>query len=300
MDILFFWISKLIWLVISPDLVLVILVFASLVLLYKKAYKKARAMLGFLVLIMALIAVFPVGEWLLSPLEMRFATNPELPDKIDGVIVLAGAEKPYESALWQQVELGEAAERNFAFMRSIRRYPDATHVFTGGTGSMKFQQYKSAHVARKLFSDQGFDTSKIIFEELSKNTYENVKFSKALVKPKSNETWVLITTAWHMPRSVGIFEKFGWPVIAYPVDHYTEPNDLFRVSLDFSENLLLLKTAVKEWVGLIAYYLTGKTATLLPRQHSSGTMLKPQASNLVLLPKKVWCWPIDKTLLARY
>ncbi len=267
MDILFFWISKLIWIVISPDSLLVLLALVGVILLYIGSYKKAKAFLGIMVFIMVMIAIFPAGEWLLSPLEMRFATNPELPDKVDGVIVLAGAEDPYRSAMWNQVELGDAAERDFAFMRFIRQYPDARHVFTGGSGSLKNQQYRAAHVAKKLFSELGFDTSKIIFEENSKNTFENVKFSKNLVKPKPNETWVLITTSWHMPRSVGIFEKFEWPVIAFPVDHATRPNNLFRVSWDFSGNLYNLKIAVKEWVGLAAYYFTGKTSALLPRPH---------------------------------
>lgn len=270
MDTFFFWISKLMWIVISPDSLLVLLAIVGVILLYIGSYKKAKAFLGIMVFIMVMIAIFPAGEWLLSPLEKRYATNPELPDKVDGVIVLSGAEDPYRSAMWSQVELGGAAERDFAFMRFIRQYPDARHVFTGGTGSMKNQQYKSAHVAKKLFSDLGFDTSKIVFEENSKNTFENVKFSKALVMPKSGETWVLITTSWHMPRSVGIFEKFEWPVIAYPVDHYTDPQNLFRVSLNFSKNLYLLKMAVKEWVGLAAYYFTGKTSALLPRPHPLG------------------------------
>jgi len=274
MDILFFWISKLMWIVISPDSLLVILAIVGLALLYIGSYKKAKAFLGIMVFIMVMIAIFPAGEWLLSPLEMRFATNPELPDKVDGVIVLSGAEDPYSSAMWNQVELGGAAERDFAFMRFIRQYPDARHVFTGGNGSLKNQQYKAAHVAQRLFAGLGFDTSKIIFEENSKNTFENVKFSKNLVKPKPNETWILITTSWHMPRSVGIFEKFEWPVIAYPVDHYTDPQNLFRVSWNFSKNLSFLKMAIKEWVGLVAYYFTGKTSSLLPRP-SGATHAEP-------------------------
>lgn len=269
MDTVFFGISKLVWVIISPGSGLVIWALIGIVLLFNGSYKKAKAMLGMLALIMILISVFPVGEWLLRPLEMRFATNPELPDKVDGIIVLSGTEKPYESALWHQVELGESAERNFAFMRLIRQYPHATHVFTGGTGSMKFSHYKSAHVARKLFSELGVDVSQIVFEDQSRNTFENVKFSKALVKPKSDENWVLITTAWHMPRSVGIFEKFKWPVIAYPVDHATKPGDLFRCSWDFSDHLYVLNMAVKEWVGLAAYWVTGKTSTIFPGQQAS-------------------------------
>jgi len=252
-------------------MVMVIIAFAGLVMLYKGAVKKAKSVFGFLVTIMIVLAVLPVGEWLLSPLETRFSTNPQLPDKIDGIIVLAGGEDPYLSAKWNQVELGGAAERNVAFMRFIKQYPDAKHVFTGGSGSLKHQQFKSTHVAQKLYSDLGFDTSAILFEELSRNTYESVKLTKMLIKPKENENWVLITTSWHMPRSVGLFEKFEWPVIAWPVDHYTDPQDLFRLSLSFSKNLDILKMAIKEWVGLAAYYITGKTPDLFPGPQSTET-----------------------------
>ena len=269
MDTLFFWVSKLVWLIISPDSLLVILAVSGFILLYKGIYKAAKAVFGFVVFIMLTIALFPVGEWLLYPLESRFDTNPQLPEKVDGVIVLSGAESAYRSSLWHQVELGEAAERDFAFMRLMRAYPNAKHVFTGGTGSMTRQQYKAADVARRLFDELGYDTSKILFETASKNTYENAKFSKELVMPEANETWVLITTAYHMPRSVGIFEKHGWPVTAYPVDHYTHHGNLFRLHIDFTGNLDVLKTAVKEWVGLTAYYLTGKTSAFLPEPSHS-------------------------------
>ena len=264
MDTLFFWVSKLVWLIISPDSLLVILSVAGFALLYKGIYKAAKAVLGFVVFVMLAIALFPVGEWLLYPLESRFEANPKLPEKVDGVIVLSGAESAYRSSLWHQVELGDAAERDFVFMRLMKAYPDAEHVFTGGTGSMTRQQYKAADVARKLFEELGFDTTKITFETASKNTYENAKYTGELVKPESSEKWILVTTAYHMPRSVGIFEKSGWPVIAYPVDHYTHPDNLLRIHIDFSGNLNVLKHAVKEWVGLTAYYLTGKTTAFIP------------------------------------
>lgn len=264
MDTLFFWISKLTWVVISPDSLLVILAAAGLFLLCKKAYKPAKVLIGTVVFIMIIITLFPLGEWLLYPLETRFATNPKLPDKVDGIIVLSGASNPYGSAYWQQVELNGSAERIFAFMRLIKKYPHAVHVFTGGSGSMKYQQYKHAHTIQKLFQEQGVDTAGVVFEALSRNTYENARFSHAKVKPKPGERWILITTAYHMPRSVGIFQKLRWQVIPYPVDHYTNPENLFRVSTGFAQNLFILKTAAKEWIGLAAYFLTGKTNAILP------------------------------------
>ena len=269
MDSIFFWFSKLIWFVISPDTLLVILVIASLILLQIGLHKQAKILLCVEVFFMIIISFFPVGEWLLYPLEIQFSTNPKLPQKIDGVIVLAGAENAFSSAIWQQAELSEAAERDLAFMRLVREYPDAKHVFTGGSGSLIGQQYKQAHVAMKLFREQGLDTSQIIFEELSRNTYENAKFTQAIVKPESDENWILITTAWHMPRSVGIFNKMGWSVIPYPVDHHTSPGSLFRINMSFSGNLRILKKAIKEWAGLTAYYFTGKTTSILPGERHS-------------------------------
>lgn len=263
-DLLFFWLSKIVWLVISPDIVLVILTLGGIVLLFFNAQKKAKIVLGFAGLCMIAIAVFPIGQWLLSPMEKRFPTNPELPDKVDGVIVLAGAEDTYKSAMWNQVELGSAAERIFTFMQLMKRYPDAVHLFTGGTGRLTRQDYKSTDVVRQLFQDLGLDVSKILFEADSRNTYESGKYSRELIKPKAGENWVLITTAFHMPRSVGVFEKQGWSVIPYPVDHYTLPDNGFDLSLNFLGNLGDLKMAVREWVGLMAYYATGKTSAFFP------------------------------------
>lgn len=264
MDTLFFWLSKIVWLVISPDSLLVILTVISFILLWKKSYKRAKQLLGFVVIMMLAISLFPIGEWLLYPLETQYRTNPVLPENIDGIILLGGAEDAYMSYLWQQVELNDAAERNLAFMHFIRKYPDARHVFTGGSGSLDNQEYRQAHVVKKLLQEHGLDISNIIFEEQSRNTYENAKLTYSTIKPAPDENWVLITTAWHMPRAVGVFHKIGWPVIAYPVDHYTQPGHLLRLSLRFSGNLNLLRIAMKEWAGLIAYWITGKLLVIIP------------------------------------
>ncbi len=264
MDTFFFWISKLVWMVIKPDFLLVLFLFVGLICLYAGALKKAKLILGLVVIAMLTITVVPIGKWLLSPLENRFPTNPELPEKVDGIIVLAGAEDNYRSALWKQVELGRGVERLYYFMKFMHEYPDAIHVFTGGTGSIVHPEYKSADQARKIFRGLGFDVDKILFERESKNTYENGVNSYKMVKPKPGEKWILITTAWHMPRSVGIFRKLGWPVIPYPVDHWTEPGSFFEIDLDLAGHLRNFKIGAKEWVGLLSYYISGKTSALFP------------------------------------
>lgn len=236
----------------------------SFVLLLKGVHRAAKWLLGCTTVIMLLIALFPVGDWMLSPLETRFETNPELPEKLDGIIVLSGGEACVLSELWDQVELWQAAERSLGFMALARKYPQARLVFTGGTGSLLSQEYKAADVAKRLYEEQGMDVSKIHFERNARNTYENAIFTRKEINPLPGETWVLITTAWHMPRSVGIFCKAGWPVIPYPVDHWTEPGNLVRIDFNFSGHLKTLTAAFKEWVGLVVYYLTGKTTGVFP------------------------------------
>ena len=266
MDSLFFYISKLIWLIFSPDSLLLILIIFSLVLLYIGKTQLAKITLSITSLLLILIALFPIGEWLLYPLESRFQTNPTLPEKTDGIIVLSGAENSDLSSIWKQVELNAAVERDLAFVRLAKRYPNSRLIFTGGSGSLTKQEFKGADIAEKLFKQLGVNATKIIFERESRNTYENIIFSKNIIKPNKNENWILITTGWHMPRSIGISCKAGWSVIPFPVDHQTKKDDLFRIDFNLSDNLKTLKTGIKEWLGLFAYYLSGKTTSFFPKQ----------------------------------
>lgn len=264
MDSIFFWLSKLAWLIIAPDSLLLLMVLIAWALLWRGKNRPAKQVLGFAAVTLLTVALFPVGEWLLYPLEIRFPVNPALPQKVDGIIVLSGAENADLSAKWNQVELGDGAERLLAFQALARRYPEAKLVFSGGNSSMVYLEHNSTDVAKLLFEQQGLNISRVTFENKARNTYENAVFSKALVNPASGENWILVTSAFHMPRSVGIFCRAGWPTIPYPVDHHTWPGNLFRVDLGLASHLDSLAIGVREWVGLVAYYATGKTTALLP------------------------------------
>ena len=265
MDTIFFYLSKIIWAFISPDNLLLILILATLTLLFLKKYKTATKLLTFISIILIIIAFLPVGKWMLYPLETRFQTNPALPEKVDGIIVLSGAEAASLSSVWNQVELGGAVERSLYFLSLAKKYPKAKLVFIGGSGSLLEQNLKEADVAKKLYQQQGFDTNRIIFERKSRNTFESAINGTKLIRPVKNEKWLLITTAWHMPRSASVFCKAGWPVIPFPVDHSVNKDNLFAIEFNLSANLQALKKAIKEWVGLLAYYVTGKTTAIYPQ-----------------------------------
>lgn len=269
MGTVFFWGSKLTWLILAPDHLLLILLFWASFLIWRGKKRWGQRLLGLVCVCFLVIALFPVDEWVLAPLEIRFASCPALPDTVDGILVLGGAENAKMSATWGLPEVTEAADRDIALVTLARRYPQAQLVYSGGSGRLIQQKAKGADVTQRLFADLGLDTSKIIFERQSRNTFENVINTQALVQPDANDTWVVITSSWHMPRAIGVFRQAGWQVIPYPVDHWSFPAKRYRVALNFANNLYRLKIGLKEWVGLFAYYATGKTHALLPGHEPS-------------------------------
>ena len=217
-----------------------------------------RRILTGLAAIILFIGLFPVGDWILGPLENRYPPNPTL-ENVDGIIVLAGSENALLTSARNQVALSGAAERDLSFMSLARQFPEAQLIFSGGSGSLLGQEFKAADVAKRLFSEQALDVSRITFERDSRNTYENALYTKALVNPQSNQRWVLITTSWHMPRSMGIFCKIGWAMTPYPVDFQTSGRNSVRIDWNPQGSLSLISIGIKERIGLIAYRVTGKS-----------------------------------------
>ena len=264
MDTVFFYLSKILWSLFSPDTFLLYLLCAGVLCVFLHKLKTAKILLLLTAFLFLVIAVLPMGEWLLYPLEKRFPANPELPAKVDGIILLGGTVQAQMSAAWSQSELGNSAEREIAFVQLARKYPQAKLVMTGGNGDIRDQQYREADVSQALLDALGVDTSRIVFERDARNTFENASNSKALIQPQHGETWLLITSGFHMPRSVGIFCAQGWPVLPWPVDHQTSTEALTRLGLNPAGNLSMLRTALHEWAGLVVYYLAGKTNAVLP------------------------------------
>ena len=140
-------------------------------------------------------------------------------------------------------------------------YPDAVLLFTGGSGSLTDQKNKSSGVARMIFSQLGLDLERIQFESDSKNTAESALRSYELIQPSPDQPWILITSAFHMPRSVGLFRKVGWNVIPYPVDFSTTK----RADLSFNlQNIGSFSQGIREWIGLLVYRTFGKTSSFFP------------------------------------
>lgn len=246
------------------DLLLALLA-AGLLLGLSRFRRAGRALVAVAAVGMLLAAFSPLSALLLRPLEDRF---PRLPDDAPapaGILVLGGALDEDLGAARGEPTLTEAAARLTAGVALARRYPDARLVFTGGSADLRGQGIDEARGVRRLWLALGLPATRMVFEDRSRNTDENARFARSLVAPKPGERWLLVTSAAHMPRSVGIFRHQGWAVTAAPVDYRTfgDGRDLHFTTLAL-DALRRLDVACHEWVGLAAYRLTGRTDTLFP------------------------------------
>jgi uncharacterized SAM-binding protein YcdF (DUF218 family) len=213
----------------------------------------------------AIAGLSPLGYGLLLPLEQRFPPWDASHGPPDGIVVLGGAISPDVSAARGVVKLGDAAERVTATVELARRYPNARIIFSGGSAALLFDQLPEAPFAAKELEALGIDRDRITAEDQSRNTVENAVFSRLIANPKPGERWLLVTSAFHMPRAMAVFRAAGFPVEAYPVDWRTRgPVDLLRLSDSLTEGLARTDTAAHEWVGLAAYRLTGRTNEFFP------------------------------------
>ena len=261
----FFWIaSKVLWQVSAPNHSLVIILVAGTFLLWTRKQRLGRLLVSISVAVILTICIFPIDKWLLWPLEERFPVIDKPPQRVDGIIVLGGGEDPRISAMRGQPALTAAAERLTTFVELARRYPEAKLVYAGGSGALDEQDFKGADAARQLFERLGLDTRRVLFDSQSRNTLENAANGYRLAKPQKDETWLLITSAWHVPRAVGIFRNLGWPVIPYPVDYLTTGHWKMDWGFGGLSAVKEVSWVLREWTGNIVYGFLGKSSGYLP------------------------------------
>ena len=263
---MFFVVSKIFESLFAPLQFALLLSCLGAALLFTRFYRTGRRCVLIGVAALALMAFSPLGLILAAPLETRFPSPPDNMPPPDGIIVLGGAiDEKLSEKLDRPVLIDSAAERLTAPLALKRKFPVARIVFTGGSAASTGSSYSEADGVRRFWGDLGFVSNSILFEERARNTYENAVYARDLAKPKPGERWLLVTSAMHMPRSVGIFRKVGFPVIAYPVDFRTDGDPSLISAPRFPIRALgTMQFAAHEWLGLAVYWLTGKTSALFP------------------------------------
>ncbi|GAA6201298.1 YdcF family protein [Aquicoccus sp. SU-CL01552] len=260
MDTLFFVISKLVGFLIRPESWIIAAVALTTLAIAVNRRRLALATGGLTLVFLLTLSILPLGEMLLRPIESEFPVDPPLVH-VDGIIVLGGAEDARATAAWGQPQLNEGAERFTAALALARRFPEARVLFTGGSSALRSLIGKSdreATVAARFFATQGLIRDRLILEGRSRNTAENAKLSLKLVNPDPDQTWVLVTSAFHMKRAMRSFANAGWAgLVPYPVDFRTG-KVASGIGWNLARNLTVLNTAIKENIGLMAYRFAGK------------------------------------------
>jgi uncharacterized SAM-binding protein YcdF (DUF218 family) len=262
---MFFLFSKVLGFFTVPSNAVAVICALGVALLLMRRPRAGRSSLALGIGLLLLFGYSPAGNVLLLSLSDRFPAWQFDGHDPDGIIVLGGAIDSDASAARDALELDAAAERIVAMLELARRFPNARIVFSGGSGNLIDNSVPEAPIAGQLLDRFGIAPARVVLEDQSRTTYENAALVRRLVEPKPGERWLLVTSAFHMPRSIGTFRTAGFDVEAYPVDWRTRgwrdaamPFDRLSAGLDRTD------VAIHEWIGLIAYRLSGRSSTLFP------------------------------------
>jgi len=254
---MFFVTSKIFWWLLAPLQALILLQTIGLFCLWSNRPRLGRWLIAASTAAMVGVTFLPVPEMVLRPLEQWIPPPSRLPDEIDGIVLLGGAQEAALTEAYGKATLNAGADTMTSFVALARRFPHAKLIFAGGSGELSPGATTEADVVRLFFREQGVDPSRLIVENQSRNTHENAVFAREIAKPKPGETWLLIAQAYHMPRAIGVFRKLGWDVIPYPVAYRVLPTgwQIFPYAVrQFGK----LDSALHEWIGLAIYRLTDR------------------------------------------
>ena len=258
MDLAHF-ISKAVWFVLRPGNLLLLVLLAGTLAAWLRPAKDMSGGRLWLTLLSALLLFMtfaPVYSWIARPLEDRFPLPASLPAQIDGILVLGGVLQRPIADERQVLAVSESAERIMVAAALARQHPGARLVITGRG------EYHRSLAA--WLSQIGLESDRIEYETEARNTFENALLSHCMVQPGPDEVWLLVTSAQHMPRAMGVFRKLGWSALPYPVDYQTAGPDTLTDWPDAAANLAGIGVVLKEWAGLLAYYLLDRTDELWP------------------------------------
>ncbi|WP_028035001.1 YdcF family protein [Chelativorans sp. J32] len=257
--------SAIFWTLVQPFNLVGLLIAAAIV---GAAFRWRRVSITFATLAFVVVALAgwtTFGALLLHPLEDRFTRPEPAPQHVDGIIVLGGGFEGAVNMARGGYELNDSGDRFVETAILARRYPQARLLVSGGSGSVFLPGEGDADTAPRLLIALGVPPERIELENQSRDTFENARLSVSLAKPQPGETWLLVTSAFHMPRAVGAFRQAGFPVVPWPADYKTTGQERPGLTDDnVLDSLRNTTVGIREWIGLIAYWMLGRSESILP------------------------------------
>lgn len=260
-----FYLSKIVWLLLQPLSLAFFLCFAGALLALFRFRRVGGALSLCAALLLFVTLYTTAGSVALQVLEDHVRKPQVDPTSLSCIIVLGGAFETPVTTSRGGIELNQAADRFVETARLALKYPHSKILVSGGDGSISGAYEGEAGASERFFSAFGIHADRLIKENTSRNTFENTLNTAALLKDNKLSGCLLVTSAFHMPRSLGLFRHAGLTVMAWPVDYRT--TGIETLGLDFTQpsvNAQQTATAAREWLGLVGYYLAGRTGSLMP------------------------------------
>jgi uncharacterized SAM-binding protein YcdF (DUF218 family) len=258
---MFFYVSKITSLFTEPVTLIFLILLASAFLRWMGHQRWAWCGIGIAIGLMTIVMVLPLDFWLLRPLEDRFPV-PAPQACLDGIVMLGGGEDIQGSERRGMPLLAGAPMRYIVLSELMRRYAGARVIFAGGSGILGTHKLAEADVSRGIMEKIDLDLRRVVFESSSRTTWENAVNAKRLMQPKPGERWALLAPAEQLPRAVGAFRKIGWSVLPWPTDFSISAPVWW--SPDLGGRFEAIDEGEHEWLGLIVYWITGRSSELLP------------------------------------
>ena len=257
--------SAIFWALVQPFNLASLLIAAALIAAIFRWRKLSITFGVFAFLVVALAGWTTFGALLLHPLESRFARPDPAPQHVDGIIVLGGGFEGAVNLARGGYELNDSGDRFIEAAILARRYPEARLIVSGGSGSVFLPGEGDADTAPRLLTALGVAPARIELENRSRDTFENARFSMSMAGFGPDETWLLVTSAFHMPRAVGAFRRAGFPVLPWPADYKTTGRERPGLTDDnVLDSLRNTSIGIREWMGLLAYRMVGRSDSILP------------------------------------
>lgn len=257
MDALFFILSKSLWALLRPGTILVWAVFLGWLALLRNRRRLGMWLIGLGAFGAVTLTFLPLGYLALRPLEAQYPVAPPVSD-VEGIIILGGAEDLHPALVWGGRLVNDNAERILEALTLAQAHPEAVVLFSGGRAAPPSIDIIDSDTPAGLLLTLGLEPDRLILESASRNTHDNAVFGRDLVPKALSGDWLLVTSAYHMPRAVATFCTAGWTnLVPWPTD-FRSGNFRREIGADFADHLEDLNVAVKEWVGFAVYRFVGR------------------------------------------
>ncbi len=253
-----FFLSKFLWIFLRP-INAVLIGLLMIFIISKLGFRKLRAtLIGLLSMFVFVTCFTNIPDYALSALEHQYSRVP-IDFEPAGIIVLGGGFDSKISTIYNTYELSAAGDRLIAGLELLKRFPKVPLIYSGGSAAIDGKTEPEANSARKMVEALYGNDLPVIYETKARNTWENATLTSQIANEISSDgKWLLVTSAFHMPRSMGCFRKAGMNVVAWPADYRSEYQGNFWLTFKSGKQIIKSQIAIKEAIGLIAYHFLGR------------------------------------------